>query len=194
MSRADRLKWDGIYSRGGASEPCPPAWLVSIGEAVPLRGRALDIAAGNGRVSRWLARRGLDVLAVDISPIGLGLAQQAAEAEGLRIETLLLDLEEEPLPDGPFDVITCFHYRQRELFPGIRDRLLPGGVFIGEVATIQNLERHTHPSLQYLAEPGELRRDCHPLEILLYQEGWFEDHATARVVAKKRQPDSGEPL
>jgi 2-polyprenyl-3-methyl-5-hydroxy-6-metoxy-1,4-benzoquinol methylase len=151
----------------------------------PHQGHALDIAAGSGRISRWLARLGLDVLALDVSSVGLGLARRAAGVEGLRIETLVRDLEAGPLPDGPFDVITCFRYRQRDLFPSIRERLRPGGVFIGETATVANLERHVHPSRQYLAEPGELQSDCQPLEILYYWEGWCEDHAVARVVARK---------
>jgi len=185
MAEADRLRWNQRYSREGAIEPDVPAWLLELSQDLPQQGQALDIAAGSGRISLWLARRGLDVLAVDISSVGLELARRAAEAEGLAIETLIRDLEAEPLPDGPFDVITCFHFRQRDLFPSIGERLRPGGVFIGEVATVPNLERHTSPSLRYLAGPGELKRDCQPLEIVYYREGWFADRASARVVAHK---------
>ncbi|HEU0020644.1 MAG TPA: class I SAM-dependent methyltransferase [Dehalococcoidia bacterium] len=192
MSEVDRIKWDQRYSRNGGTGPeipvwLPeiPVWLKEVSHDIPRQGAALDVAAGSGRLARWLARRGLDVLAVDVSAIGLALARQAADAEGLQIETLVRDLEVEPLPDGPFDVITCFHYRQRGLFPFIRARLRPGGVFIGEVATVLNLERHAHPSLQYLAEPGELKRDCQPLDLVYYQEGWFEEQAMARVVARR---------
>lgn len=185
MTESDRLKWDQRYSRDRESWPEPPAWLIEVDQEIPVQGRALDVAAGTGRLSRWLARRGLTVLAVDISSVGLELARQAAEAEGLLIDTLVLDLEADSLPDGPFDVITCFNYRQRDLFPVIRERLRPGGVFISELATVPNLERHARHSLQYLAEPGELKRACQPLEIVYYQEGWFEDHASARVVARR---------
>ena len=124
-------------------------------------------------------------VAVDISSAGLELASRAAQDKGLNIDTVTPDLETEPLPEGPFDVITCFHYRQRDLFPYMRERLSPGGVLVAEVATIPNLEHHAHPSIQYLAEHGELRRDCAPLEIVYYQEGWFDDNALARVVARK---------
>lgn len=185
MAKSDRLKWDKRYSQDGELGQGPPPWLIEVDREIPSQGRALDIAAGSGRLSLWLATRGLDVLAVDVSSVGLELARQAAEAGGLPIETLVLDLDAEPLPDGPFDLIACFHYRQLNLFPVIRERLRPGGVFIAELATVPNLERHVHPSFQYLAEPGELKRDCQPLEIVYYQEGWFEDHSMARVVARK---------
>ncbi|MCZ6866410.1 MAG: class I SAM-dependent methyltransferase, partial [Chloroflexi bacterium] len=103
----------------------------------------------------------------------------------LSIDTLVADLETEPLPLGPFQVITCFRYRQLELFPSIHMRLNPGGLFVGEVVTIQNLERHDHPSLRFLAEPDELRELCSSMKILYYGEGWFDDQALARIVAQK---------
>ncbi len=124
-------------------------------------------------------------MAVDISSIGLELARQATLSGRLRIVTLRADLEAESLPDGPFDMITCFRYRQRDLFPYIRERLRLGGILIAEVATVPTLERHPRPSLKYLAQTGELRRDCAPLEIVYYREDWFDYHALARVVARK---------
>ena len=44
--------------------------------------------------------------------------------------------------EGPFDVITCFNYRHRDLFPFIRERLKVGGFLLAEVTTVPNLERH----------------------------------------------------
>ena len=185
MAESDRIKWDQRYRQFTGIGQEPPSWLLDVSDEIPHLGRALDIAAGTGRLSLWLARRGLDVLAVDISSVGLELAQQTAEAEGHLIETLALDLEAQSLPDGPFDVITCFHYWQRDIFPMIRDRLRPEGVFVAEVSTIANLELHPHPSLQYLAEPNELKQQCRTLQIAYYQECWSDDNAMARVVARK---------
>ena len=98
---------------------------------------------------------------------------------------MAVDLEVDSLPEGPFDIITCFNYLQRDLFPSIRDRLNAGGLLLGEIAIVTNLELHAHPSRRYLAELGELRQDCAPWEILYYEEGWFDDRASARVLARK---------
>ena len=185
MPESDRIKWDRRYAGSGDTDLTPPDWLQEFDALLPRQGCALDIAAGTGRLALWLAGRGLEVLAVDISVAGLEMARRAAVAQGLQIETTVLDLEAEPLPPGPFDVITCFNYRQRDLFPSIRGRLKDGGLLLAEVATVDNLERHAHPSLKYLAEPGELRQDCAPLEIVHYQEGWHDDRASARVVARR---------
>ncbi len=193
MSEQDRIRWDERYRSGDgpiASAGWVPGWLEEIDGLLPTCGPALDIAAGTGRVSSWLARRGLDVTAVDISPVGLAQAREAAAADGFRLTTVETDLENQSLPAGPFQVITCFHYRQKDLFPAIRDCLAPGGVFIAEIATVANLERHERPSRRFLVESGELEQDIRPLEALYYREGWFDDRALARVVARK-QPLAG---
>ena len=169
MAESDRIKWDQRFARSNEIDIAPPNWLMEVEASLPQQGYALDIAAGAGRLAIWMASRGLDVLAVDISRTGLELARQGAAAKGLQIETLAEDLEAEPLPEGPFDLITCFNYRQRDLFPFICKRLKVGGLFLSEVATVSNLERHAHPSLKYLAEQGELRQDCAPLEIVYYR-------------------------
>ncbi len=185
MAETDRIRWDRRYSQASEIDLTPPDWLKEVDAWLPRQGCALDIAAGAGHLAIWLAGLGLNVLAVDISPAGLEQARQGALAKGLRIETISADLEAEPLPEGPFDVITCFNYRQRNLAPFIRERLKVGGCLLAEVATVPNLERHAHPSLKYLAEPGELRQDCAPLEIIYYLEGWSDDRASARVLARK---------
>jgi len=61
-----RETWDARYAAGRFDPTGPPAWLEELGEVLPNRGVALDLAAGAGRVSIWLARRGLSVEAVAI--------------------------------------------------------------------------------------------------------------------------------
>ena len=184
MAEADREKWDARY-RAGQHGAGDPAWLGHFPDDVPQAGRALDVAAGAGRVSVWLARRGFDVLAVDISPVGLALAREAAADEGLRVRTRAMDLEREPLPEGPFDLIACFHYRQWSLFPVIAAQIAPGGVVVAELATVKNHERQARPSRRWLAEPNELVHACRELEIVYYREAWVRDRHLARLLAKR---------
>ncbi len=192
MSDSARQKWDARYRHREPGPSSAPGWLAEIEREIPVKGLALDIAAGAGRVALWLARRGLEVIAADISPVGLAIAQEAAAEEGLDLRTEVVDFEEDALPDGPFDVVTCFNYRQRSLFPAIADALAPAGVVVVEMPTVQNLERNAHPSRRWLAEDNELLRDISDiselsaLRVLYYREGWFEDRHVARVVAQKR--------
>ena len=188
MPADDRTRWDQRYASGdytGSSSGWVPEWVADMEPWLPQGGPALDIAAGAGRVSRWLALRGFDVTAVDISPVGLALAREAVESDGHVLKTAEVDLETDPLPPGQFSLVTCFHYWQPDLFPGIQDRLARGGILAAEVFTVPNLERNERPSRRFLADLGELKRVCDPLEILHYWEGWSGDQSLARVVARK---------
>lgn len=185
MADEDREKWDERYARGEHVQGQAPGWLRELDAELPNEGAALDVAAGAGRIAVWLARRGLAVTAVDISPVGLALARETARDEGVRIETVVSDLEREELPKGPFQIAACFHYRQRDLFPEIRGRLAEGGFVIAELPTLRNLERNAKPSRRWLSEPNELLRDLGGLEVVYYREGWLGGMHRARLVARK---------
>ncbi len=186
MGEGDRERWDARYREGSHRDAAAPAWLEAL--ALPRSGRALDVAAGAGRAALWLAARGLDTLAVDVSPAGLELAERRARDAGLSLRTQAIDLEHEALPGGPFDVISCFHYLQRDLFPQLIERLAPGGWLCCEIATERNLERHARPSRRFLLAEGELEQLCAGLEIAHADEDWHDDRHVARIVARRPAP------
>jgi tellurite methyltransferase len=185
MADEDREKWDQRYASGEHVRSQAPGWLRDLDDELPVEGRALDVAAGTGRVSVWLARRGLDVTAIDVSPIGLALAREAAADEGVKIKTVVADLERDPLPEGPFDLVACFHYRQQGLWPSIKNSLRTGGMVIAELPTLRTLERSQKPSKRWLAEPNELLRDLAGLSVVYYRERWASDRHVARLAARK---------
>jgi SAM-dependent methyltransferase len=184
MAEADRERWDRRYRAGSHAGLELPGWLDEFDRELPASGRGLDVAAGAGRVALWLARRGLETTAVDVSPEAIRLCRENADAAGLRLSTRLLDLEREALPEGPFDLIACFSYLQRDLFPELRRRLAPGGCLVCELPTRRNLERHPRPGPRFLLEINELLELVAPLELVYYREAWIDDRALARVVAR----------
>lgn len=102
--------WDAHYTGhhdvwGGT----PNAVLVD--EAGDLRpGRALDLGCGEGADAIWLARRGWQVTAVDVSPVALARAADHGRAAGVagRITWAQHDLDE-AFPAGSYDLVTA-HY------------------------------------------------------------------------------------
>jgi SAM-dependent methyltransferase len=68
--------------------------------------RVLDVGCGPGRHSLALARRGLDVVGVDLSPDFIALARAAAEADGLTARFEQIDVRELAY-DGAFDAVLC---------------------------------------------------------------------------------------
>lgn len=193
MSETDRLRWDARYREEGAAARTPSPFVTSSLEPFlsgrsPGPGRALDVAGGSGRHALWLARRGLDVTLVDVSPVGLDLAREAARAAGLALDARALDLEREPLPAGPWDVIVDYHYLQRSLLPVYARELAPGGLLVLVQPTRSNLERHPRPGAAHLLDDGELRRLIAPLplEVVRLEEGWNDEgRHEARLVARR---------
>lgn len=84
-----------------------------------VRGRVLDLGCGLGNLSVEVARRGLEVVAVDASGTAVERLRRTASAEGIKIETALADLESYAIP-GKFDTIIAigllmFFKRERAL-------------------------------------------------------------------------------
>lgn len=191
MSGDDRQKWDARYRTRGPDSAAPSAFLVSLADQLPIRGRALDVAGGAGRNALWLARRGLAVTLVDVSEAGLDLARAAAGKTGVAVQLVAADLDAEPLPAGPFDVVVCVDYLRRELFPVFAAALAPRGLLVFQQATRANLQRHAHPSARFLLDDGELPALLRglALEIVRHEEGWAgpagAERHEARLLARK---------
>jgi ubiquinone/menaquinone biosynthesis C-methylase UbiE len=76
--------------------------LSDLLEGYPLDQPILEVAAGTGRFSLMLARRGYTVIAVDSSPEMLNQLEETATAEGLNISCIHADAFNLPFDDGTF--------------------------------------------------------------------------------------------
>ncbi len=186
MSEVDREKWDTRYLAESHAMGEPSTFLAAIESLLPGRGRVLDVAGGTGRHAVWLARRGYEVTLVDVSPVGLDLARRRAARSNVEITTAIGDLERDPLPAGPWDLVILFHYLHRPLFRAIAAALEPGGLLVFAHSTRKSLERNARPPAAYLIDEGEAARLVADFELISYSEGWFVDgRHEARVVARR---------
>jgi SAM-dependent methyltransferase len=132
----------------------PSSWIARHAILVPKSGPVLDLAAGNGRHTRYFKGLGHAVVAVDRDVSRL--ADLVGDAQITVIEA---DLEgERPWPLGTrrFAGIVVTHYLHRPLLPNIARALQPGGVLLYETFGIGN-ERFGKPSNpDFLLQPGEL--------------------------------------
>jgi tellurite methyltransferase len=153
--------------------------------------RAADLACGSGRESVFLAMAGFQVEGWDADPFALDQARRLAERHGVLIETRPCDLEarEVPLPQATYDLVTCFRFLQRPLFPAIERSLAPGGWLVYETYR-RGQEQFGRPKRRrFLLKDGELGRAFPGLEIMEYHEQsppggpW-----TARLLARKGHP------
>ncbi|TMA69869.1 MAG: class I SAM-dependent methyltransferase [Deltaproteobacteria bacterium] len=184
MADGDRERWDARWrADAGATEPSP--FLIALDALLPRAGAALDVAGGTGRNAVWLARRGLDVLCADVSPVALALARERAAAAGVALRTIAVDLETEPLPRGPFALIVAIDFLHRPLLAAVPDALAAGGLLVMSQPTRTNLTRNARPSARFLLDDGELPGLVVGLEVVCYVESWFEDRHEARLMARK---------
>lgn len=124
---------------------------------------------------------------VDISEVALDIAARKARELRLEVGTINADLESDGLPEGEWDVITCFHFLYRPLFPQMAEALTPGGWLVCEMATVHNLERHPRPPRPFLLQPGELALLSSDLQPVVCWEGWTEEgRHNARFAGRRR--------
>jgi hypothetical protein len=80
--QVDSRQWDERYAGAGFEWTTRPNQFVAAELADLPPGRALDLAAGEGRNSVWLAERGWRVTAVDFSRVGLNKGRKLGAACG----------------------------------------------------------------------------------------------------------------
>jgi len=103
----DAKEWDERY---GVAELIwtaePNRFVEDTCRSLP-SGRALDVAAGEGRNSVWLAGRGWRVTAVDFSEVGLEKGRRLAEEAGVgdRIEWVRADVRHWTPPARSYDLV-----------------------------------------------------------------------------------------
>jgi cyclopropane fatty-acyl-phospholipid synthase-like methyltransferase len=171
--------WDERY-RGGdyvfGTEP--NRFLVSQAARLKPGMHALAVADGEGRNGVWLAERGLDVLSVDSSQVGLDKAKRLAAARGVTLKTLHADLATWEWPGGPFDVIVAIFIQfanpdfRSKLFAAMIEHLAPGGLLLLEGYRPKQLEYRTGgpPIAENLYTADLLRDAFRDLDIVALDE------------------------
>lgn len=169
MTDDDRRQWNERYRQGEgpvsgrANRRLEPyaAYVDALAASIRARGEtpmALDVACGLGGTALWLARRGWLVTGVDVSGEALKQAQAAAAAAGVadRCTFLQVDLDHWRPPPASADLVTCFYFLDRSLWPVLRDAVKSGGLFIQETFNINRHERRPASNADHLLRPGEL--------------------------------------
>ena len=103
----------------------------------------------------------------------------------MRLALYCQDLETASFPANYFDLIICFFYLQRELFPEIKASLRPQGLVLYRTYTVDQLPfrgRPRHPL--HLLQPQELLEAFRDFRVLHYQEV-LRDRGVAQLIAQK---------
>jgi len=181
----DRERWDSRFAKEGyfmGKDPIP--FLVTHVDLRP-KGKALDLATGEGRNSVYLASKGFQVLGLDISPKGLEKAQKLAAEKQVTIETKAVDLEQYQLERDAYDVILVSYYLQRTLIPQIKAALKSGGVALIETYNLDYLKYNPRFRREWALEQNELLEWFKDFKILRYQTVDDGKEAFSSIIAQK---------
>ncbi|MFN8121611.1 MAG: class I SAM-dependent methyltransferase [Thermoleophilia bacterium] len=140
----DHADWDRRYTAAELVWTARPNRFL-VAEALPLApGRALDLAAGEGRNAVWLAERGWTVTAVDFSAVGLEKGRAMASHRGVVVDFVQGDVTEWRAEEAVFDLVCVLYLQVPAAARGAAMRaaaeaLAPGGALVVVAHDIRNL-------------------------------------------------------
>jgi SAM-dependent methyltransferase len=180
-------RWEARYALPGyAFGKEPNYFLESSKPLLPLRGRALAVADGEGRNGVWLAEQRLDVVSVDFSPAAQKKARALAAERGVEVTFVHADVHKWAYPDSAFDVVVDVFTQfsapvERKLkWSGIKRALKPGGLLV--------LQGYTPKQLQY--GTGGPKQIEHLYTRVMLEEA-FGGFCDLKIVEEEREMHEG---
>jgi len=196
--------WDERYTEAFVSYGTEPNdWLREVADKIP-EGPILCLAEGEGRNAVFLAERGHDVTAVDLSEVGLENAKKLAGERGVAVTTIVANLADFDMGESQWaGIISVWAHMPRPLRAKVHaacvEALRPGGVFVLEAYTPRQLDQPGKggpPVEEMLMRPEDLREE---LEGLTFercdevdrdvQEGRYHVGLSATVQVLARKPE-----
>ena len=180
-----------------ALESGPPRETLSDAERALLRHartgavKTVDVGCGDGVFARALARRGANVLAIDLSPRMVALAQ-ARTPSGLPIQYRVADIMTGPLPSRAYDVVVSVnmvhHVPLTQIVPRLADAVAPGGMLLIQDVVHRSHARYLVVNVAAALETRALRflgrAQVNPVVAALYEKhGQGEVYLTPDEVA-----------
>lgn len=154
----------------------PNAFVKEVALQIPA-GAVLCLAEGEGRNAVYLAGLGHEVTAVDQSDVGLAKAERLAQGNGVRLRTVVADLENFVIePGGWSGIVSIFGHLppvlRAKVYRAAVAGLKPGGIFVLEAYTPAQLAFGTGgpKDVALLPTLADLRRELVGLDFLIGRE------------------------
>jgi 2-polyprenyl-3-methyl-5-hydroxy-6-metoxy-1,4-benzoquinol methylase len=174
--------WDALYGETDYAYGTKPNRFLTEQQSRLKPGiKTLVVGDGEGRNGVWLATQGLDVLSIDLSPVGLAKAQVLATQQQVQLQTRCADLTTWDWALAEYDLVVSIYVH---FAPEVRHRMhrsmltaiKPGGLIILEAFNPNQLQYQLEydsggPKIrEMLYEPEMLRQDFAGGEILELSE------------------------
>lgn len=144
-------------------------FIQEVTEKIRIEGKTLAIAEGEGRNILYLAEQArqhnysFSAEVWDYSDVALKHLSSKAEATGIKLELKNVDLTAAKWPSERYQNVICVfgHFdtqTQKQILAGIRESLLNGGWFIGELYSKEQINYQTGgpKNIEYLYDPRSI--------------------------------------
>jgi SAM-dependent methyltransferase len=144
----DAAAWDARYAAADLVwSSGPNVWVREVCAPLP-PGRAVDLAAGEGRNALWLVEQGWHVVAADFSPVGVARIREIADrrldaSARARLEAVVADATD-PAPASSVDLalLSYLHLPWEQWVAALRHAVAavrPGGLVLVVAHARRNL-------------------------------------------------------
>lgn len=166
-----RDRWDRRYAEHEQMWSGRPngALVAEVSGLVP--GRVLDVGCGEGADAIWLAGRGWDVTALEVSGLALARAERHAREAGVTVRWVHAGLESAALTPGSFDLVAALYPALLRTPDATAERALlaavaPGGLLL----LVHHAGMDTHPPHDSEFDPADYVWPA--MVAALLDEGW----------------------
>jgi len=178
----------------------PGSRLIFFEKMLKRNSKILDLGCGTGRVALYLAKKGHNVTAMDISETAISRLDDFAKKEKLKVKTSVADLETYKIKEKYDAIVAAFsiHFLPKpklyRLLKNIKEKTKEGGYnFIGVFR--KNHGKKKKESSMYYFDNGELSKAYTDWEITSYEEFSREErhgkgephtHRISNLIAQKK--------
>lgn len=165
--------YEKIYSEHKCTFGAEPSPIVKKALEYVHSGKAIDLGAGEGRNSLFLAERGFEVTAVDNANVAIEKIKKFADKRKVKLNTLVSDVRTLEIPEGEdmiLAILVFHHFSRQEALEAIgkmKTATREGGLNVLIVITKDSDFYRNDPSTdRFYVERGELEQIYNKWEIL----------------------------
>jgi len=171
MDLESQKKWNNIYADAVIGTQGVSRVLLENEHLLPTEGRALEIACGTASDSIFLANRGLQTDAWDISDSVVAKINEYAQDKSVSVTAESRDINIDPPQDDSYDVITIAHFLERKIVPALISALKPGGLIFYQTFVKDVTPTYSGPSNPaFRLDDNELLLLFSGLQVVVYRE------------------------
>ena len=181
--------WDARYEGDHFLFGKEPTNLLKTFLPQLTKGKALDVAMGEGRNAVFLAANGFTVEGVDCSAKGIEKAKKLAAEKSVQVDAKVQNLDFFLMPLMKYETIVMTYYKPVvRFFSEIKRGLVAGGTVLIEAHLVDHLKHNpNNPNLDFdqLYRPNELVSCLKDLQILYYKEFPEGSNYLVQAIARK---------